>query len=375
MMMMMMLTMMIHSRFGPSNVIVGAFIPKLPSSLVGGKARAPSASRRSWGSGNQGSLESRCCKCGKGCCPRSQVAGLRSEGRFDPVPGTVMSDSGVVGECNVRDRDGGLPRPRGRFLCLTVILKRDEYNLMKRMGFLGPDLLGEMSSSCIPMHADDAIAWVTALSSSRHLAAVDFSVGRWTRFTIRLTDEQLEDLLRTGALCRPGAPGRDPYRVAKAIPLETLVREIQNHVVVPVAFPIASPEEKFFPGAWWHGRVGRMRSLGETHFRPGVVDQALVLQENHPLRLCVIPRPLSDWSSDLRAADHLCTQCAKNMQRTHSLLCDMLCSISCKHGEQSKAGEGAGKIARIHTVALARCICAQCHLHALEGSAIMVWKQ
>ena len=130
-----------------------------------------------------------------------------------------------------------------------------------------------------------------------------------------------------------------------------------------------------FPGAWWHGRVGRMRSLGETHFRPSVVDQALVLQENHPLRLCVIPRPLSDWSSDLRAADHLCTQCAKNMQRTHSLLCDMLCSISCKHGEQSKAGEGAGKIARIHTVALARCICAQCHLHALEGSAIMVWKQ
>ena len=150
-----------------------------------------------------------------------------------------MSDSGVMGECNVRDRDGGLPRPRGRFLCLTVILKRDEYNLMKRMGFLGPDLLGEMSSSCIPMHADDAIAWVTALSSSRHLAAVDFSEGRWTRFTIRLTDEQLEDLLRTGALCRPGAPGRDPYRVAKAIPLETLVREIQNHVVVPVAFPIA----------------------------------------------------------------------------------------------------------------------------------------
>ena len=44
---------MIHSRFGPSNVIVGAFTPKLPSSRVGGKARAPSASRRSWGSGNQ----------------------------------------------------------------------------------------------------------------------------------------------------------------------------------------------------------------------------------------------------------------------------------------------------------------------------------
>ena len=53
MMMMMMLTMMIHSRFGPSNVVVGAFTPRLPSSRVGGKARAPSASRRSWGSGNQ----------------------------------------------------------------------------------------------------------------------------------------------------------------------------------------------------------------------------------------------------------------------------------------------------------------------------------
>ena len=52
-MMMMMLTMMIHSRFGPSNVVVGAFTPRLPSSRVGGKARAPSASRRSWGSGNQ----------------------------------------------------------------------------------------------------------------------------------------------------------------------------------------------------------------------------------------------------------------------------------------------------------------------------------
>ena len=53
MMMMMMLTMMIHSRFGPSNVVVGAFTPRLPSSRVEGKARAPSASRRSWGSGNQ----------------------------------------------------------------------------------------------------------------------------------------------------------------------------------------------------------------------------------------------------------------------------------------------------------------------------------
>ena len=53
MMMMMMLTMMIHSRFGPSNVVVGAFTPRLPSSRVEEKARAPSASRRSWGSGNQ----------------------------------------------------------------------------------------------------------------------------------------------------------------------------------------------------------------------------------------------------------------------------------------------------------------------------------
>ena len=53
MMMMMMLTMMIHSRFGPSNVVVGAFTPRLPSFRVEGKARAPSASRRSWGSGNE----------------------------------------------------------------------------------------------------------------------------------------------------------------------------------------------------------------------------------------------------------------------------------------------------------------------------------
>ena len=44
---------MIHSRFGPSNVVVGAFTPRLPSSRVEEKARAPSASRRSWGSGNQ----------------------------------------------------------------------------------------------------------------------------------------------------------------------------------------------------------------------------------------------------------------------------------------------------------------------------------
>ena len=39
--------------YGPSNVVVGAFTPRLPSSRVEGKARAPSASRRSWGSGNQ----------------------------------------------------------------------------------------------------------------------------------------------------------------------------------------------------------------------------------------------------------------------------------------------------------------------------------
>ena len=166
MMMMMMLTMMIHSRFGPSNVIVGAFTPKLSSSRVGGKARAPSASRRSWGSGNQGSLESRCCKCGKGCCPRSQDAGLRSEGRFDPVPGTVMSDSGVVGECNVRDRDGGLPRPRGRFLCLTVILKRKCYNEVRKKRLLDPHLVGETSSTCIPLYTDDALARVTAVSGA-----------------------------------------------------------------------------------------------------------------------------------------------------------------------------------------------------------------
>ena len=287
-----------------------------------------------------------------------------------------MSDSCVVGECNVRDRDGGLPRPRGRFLCLTVILKRMCYNEVRKKRLLDPHLVGETSSTCIPVYADDALAWVTALSGSCRAAAPDFTEGRWTRFTIHLADEKLEELLRIGTLQGPGTPGRGPYRVTKAIPLETLLWEIQEHIVVPVnTGGTTSLEEMFFPGAWWHGWVGRVRSLGETHFRPSVVDQALVLQENHPLRLCVIPRPLSDWSSDLRAADHLCTQCAKNMQRTHSLLCDMLCSISCKHGEQSKAGEGASKIARIHTVALARCICAQCHLHALEGSAIMVWKQ
>ena len=74
-----------------------------------------------------------------------------------------------------------------------------------------------------------------------------------------------------------------------------------------------SLEEMFFPGAWWHGRVGRMRSLGERHFRPCVVERALLLQEDHPLRLCTILRPLSDRSRDLRVADHLCTQYANNI--------------------------------------------------------------
>ena len=49
-----------------------------------------------------------------------------------------------------------------------------------------------------------------------------------------------------------------------------------------------------------------MRSLGGTHFRPRVMDWALFLQENHPLRLCVIPRPLSDWSSE-----EWCVPCKK----------------------------------------------------------------
>ena len=87
----------------------------------------------------------------------------------------------------------------------------------------------------------------------------------------------------------PGTPGRGPYRVTKAIPLETLLWEIQEHIVVPVnTGGTTSLGETVFPGAWWHGRVGRMRSLGETHFRPRVVDRALLLQEDHPLRLCTI---------------------------------------------------------------------------------------
>ena len=225
-----------------------------------------------------------------------------------------MSDSCVVGECNVRDRDGGLPRTRGRFLCLTVILKRMCYNEVRKKRLLDPHLVGETSSTCIPVYADDALAWVTALSGSCRAAAADFTEGRWTRFTIHLADEKLEELLRIGTLQGPGTPGRGPYRVTKAIPLETLRWEIQEHIVAPVnTGGTTSLEETFFPGAWWHGRVGRMRSLGETHFRPRVVDRALLLQEDHPLRLCTIPRPLSDRSRDLRVADHLCTQYANNI--------------------------------------------------------------
>ena len=215
-----------------------------------------------------------------------------------------MWDSCVVGECNVRDRDGGLPRPRGRFLCLTVILKRKCYNEVRKKRLLDPHLVGETSSTCIPVYADDALAWVTALSGSCRAAAADFTEGRWTRFTIHLADEKLEELLRIGTLQGPGTPGRGPYRVTKAIPLETLLWEIQEHIVVRVnTGGTTSLAETFFPGAWWHGRVGRMRSLGETHFRPCVVDRALLLQEDHPLRLCTIPRPLSDRSRDVRVAD------------------------------------------------------------------------
>ena len=203
-----------------------------------------------------------------------------------------MLDDGVVDECNVRDRDGGLPRPRGRFLCLTVILKRKCYNDVREKLLLAPHLVGETSSSFIPLYADDAFAWVTALSSSCHAAAADSTEGRWTRFTIHLMDEKLEELLRAGTLQMPDTPGRGPYRVTRAISLETLVWEIQEHVVVPVSTGgTSSPKETCFPGAWWRGQGGKMRSLGETHFRPRVVDWALVFQENHPFRLCTIPRP------------------------------------------------------------------------------------
>ena len=102
--------------------------------------------------------------------------------------------------CNVRDRDGGLPRPRGRFLCLTVILKRKCYNEVRKKRLLDPHLVGETSSTCIPVYADDALAWVTALSGSCRAAAADFTEGRWTRFTIHLADEKLEELLRIGTL-------------------------------------------------------------------------------------------------------------------------------------------------------------------------------
>ena len=170
----------------------------------------------------------------------------------------------------------------------------------------------------------DAFAWVTALSSSCHAAAADSTEGRWIRFTIHLTDEKLEELLRAGTLQMPDTPGRGPYRVVRAIPLESLVWEIQEHVVVPVSTGgTSSPKEMFFPGPWWHGRVGRLRSLGDTHFRPRVVDRALVLQENHPLRLCTIPRPFSDWSSDLGAADQLCIECAQKIcADCGGLVCD-----------------------------------------------------
>ena len=159
-----------------------------------------------------------------------------------------MWDSCVVGECNVRDRDGGLPRPRGRFLCLTVILKRKCYNEVRKKRLLDPHLVGETSSTCIPVYADDALAWVTALSGSCRAAAADFTEGRWTRFTIHLADEKLEELLRIGTLQGPGTPGRGPYRVTKAIPLETLRWEIQEHIVVPVnTGGTTSLEEMFFP--------------------------------------------------------------------------------------------------------------------------------
>ncbi|MDA8584069.1 hypothetical protein N9L68_07530 [bacterium] len=159
-----------------------------------------------------------------------------------------MLDSGVVGECHVRDRDGGLPRPRGRSLCLTVIFKRRCYNEVWKKRLLDPRFVGETLSSCMPVYADDAFAWVTAITSSCHAAAAELFEGRWTRFTIHLTDEKLEELIRAGTLQMLGTPGRDPYRVTREMPLDTLVWEIQEHVVGSpgepyIALVYASPHD------------------------------------------------------------------------------------------------------------------------------------
>ena len=132
-----------------------------------------------------------------------------------------MLDSGVVGECNVRDRDGGLLRPRGRFLCLTVILKRRCYNEVWKKRLLDPHLVGETLTSFIPVCADDAFAWVSALTSSCHAAAADLFEGIWTRFTINQTDENWRSCyglepcrcVARQAEIRIGLPGQSPWRL------------------------------------------------------------------------------------------------------------------------------------------------------------------
>ena len=111
------------------------------------------------------------------------------------------------------------------------------------------------------MYADDAIAWVAALTDPCHAALAAITQTNWTRFSLLVTDGKLEDLLRAGAVQGPRTPGRGPYQVTKALPLGTLLTEIQKHVVEPLRV-----EPGLSADPWWVGRGARLRSLG-AHFR------------------------------------------------------------------------------------------------------------
>ena len=218
---------------------------------------------------------------------------------------------------SVRDDDGGLPRPRGLFLYLTVVLKHEEYLKMRQSRLFDPSLVGATGTGLLQLYADDNFAWVVALTDpwirercTRH-TRLFLPDTRWLRFSLLLRDSDLEGLLQSGALQGPHWPGRGEYLLTHPLPLGGLIWEIQYHVVVPTeSEEHPAPREELFPGPWWVGRVARSRAMG-NHFRPGVVDRALILPDVHPLRNCTLPRPLGhgDRSLAFHATRHQ-RQCA-----------------------------------------------------------------